>query len=164
MIPRRFFALLASTALLAACHSSETGGMPVEMYESDAGEAAVRHMIQSLPALNPGVPKNYCIVLGEITRDGMMTPATDPFVKRFADLKLEFVNALDLKAIQPDMIIVDNKNRLATYVLQLQKLRQLSAVTWEAETGWSYKHDFGREKLWLEAKDGKFSVVKAEKL
>lgn len=138
--------------------------MPVNLFEGDAGEAAIRHVIQNLPELNPGVAKNYSIVLGEISRDGMMTPATTEFMKRLADLKLEFVNAIDLKAIEPDQIVVDNKNRLATFVLQLRVLRQLSTTTWEAETGWSYKRDFGRAKLRLESKDGKVTVVASEKL
>lgn len=163
MLSRRLFASLALAAL-AGCHSSEDSGMPVHLFEGDAGESAIRHVIQNLPELNPGVPKNYSIVLGEISRDGMMTPATTEFMKRFADLKLEFVNAIDLKAIEPDQIVVDNKNRLATFVLQLRVLRQLSTTTWEAETGWSYKRDFGREKLRLESKDGKVSVVASEKL
>jgi hypothetical protein len=163
MFSRRFFALAALLAL-AGCHSSENGGMPVDLFECDAGESAIRHVIQNLPELNPGVAKNYSIVLGEISRDGMMTPATTEFVKRFADLKLDFVNAIDLKAIEPDQIVVDNKNRLATFVLQLRVLRQLSTTTWEAETGWSYKRDFGRAKLRLESKDGKVTVVASEKL
>lgn len=163
MTLRRFFALLPCL-LLAACHSSENGGMPVTMFECDAGEAVMRHVITTLPDLNPGVAKNYSIVLGEISRDGMMTPATDAFVKRFDDLKLEFVNAINLKAHDPDQIIVDNKKFLATFVLQLRVLRQLSPTTWEAETGWSYKKDFGREKLMLESKDGKITVMKVEKL
>ncbi len=138
--------------------------MPVHLFEGDAGESAIRHVIQNLPELNPGVAKNYSILLGEISRDGMMTPATTEFVKRLADLKLEFVNAIDLKAIEPDQIVVDNKNRLATFVLQLRVLRQLSTTTWEAETGWSYKRDFGRAKLRLESKGGKITVVASEKL
>lgn len=163
MTLRRFFAILPFL-LLAACHSSENGDMPVTMFECDAGEAAMRHVITNLPDLNPGVAKNYSLVLGEISRDGMMTPAEDSFVKRFDDLKLEFVNAINLKAHAPDQIIVDNKKFLATFVLQLRFLRQLSPTTWEAETGWSYKKDFGREKLVLESKDGKISVTKAEKI
>lgn len=163
MLLRRFLALAALLAL-SACHSSDDAGMPVSMFECDAGEAALRHVIQNLPDLNPGVAKNYSIVLGEISRDGMMTPGSTEFVQRFADLKLDFVNAIDLKAIEPDQIIVDNKNRLATFVLQLRVLRQLSPVTWEAETGWSYKKDFGRERIRLESKHGKISILAAEKM
>lgn len=160
---RRFTALLA-ILLLTSCHSSEDAALPVNLFECDAGETAIRHVISTLPALNPGVPKNYSIVLGEITRDGMMTPASPEFVKRFADLKLEFVSAIDLKAIEPDQIIVDNKNRLATFMLQLRVLRQLSPATWEAETGWSYKKDFGRSRLRLQEKDGRLSIINEEKL
>jgi hypothetical protein len=164
MILRRFLILISVSLLLDACHSSNEGGMPLTMLESDAGEAAIRHVITTLPNLNPGVAKNYSIVLGEISRDGMMTPASDSFVKRFANLNLEFVNAMHLKAHEPEQIIVDNKKFLATFVLQLRTLRQLSMTTWEAETGWSYKKDFGREKILLEHKEGRINVIKNEKI
>ncbi|MFM7603781.1 MAG: hypothetical protein ACKO8Z_01110 [Prosthecobacter sp.] len=150
--------------LLNACHSSDEGSLPVIMFESDAGEAVIRHVIATLPDLNPGIAKNYSIVLGEISRDGMMTPASESFVKRFANLNLEFVNAINLKAHEPDQIIVDNKNFLATFVLQLRKLRQLSAKTWEAETGWSYKKEFGHAKIFLEQMEGRINVIKDEKI
>jgi hypothetical protein len=148
---------------LAACDSSDTAPLPLHLYECDAGEAAVRHLVGALPELNPGVPKSYSIVLGEINRDGM-TPASDTFTKRFADLKLKFVNAQNLKDIEPDHTIGDPETRLAAFVLQLRNLKPTSATTWEAEAGWSYKKEFARWKLRLEVKDGKTSVVKAEKV
>lgn len=156
-------ALLAAICLgLAACDSSESK-LPVSYFENDAGEAAIRHLIASLPDLNPGVAKSYSIVLGEINRDGM-TPASDAFSARFADLKLKFVNAFNLKDVPPDHIIADPDTRLAAYVLQLRTLEQTSATTWRAEVGWSYKKEFGRLSLRLETKDGKTSVVEAAKL
>lgn len=148
---------------LAACDSSDTAPLPLKMYECDAGEAALRHLIGKLPDLNPGIVKSYSIVLGEINRDGM-TPATDTFTARFADLKLKFVNAQNLKDIEPDHTIADPDTRLAAFVLQLRKLQQTSATTWETEVGWSYKKEFGRMKLRIETKDGKASVVSEEKL
>lgn len=137
--------------------------MPLNLYECDAGEAALRHLIGSLPDLNPGVAKSYSIVLGEINRDGM-TPASDAFTKRFADLKLKFVDAQFLKDIDPDHTIADPDTRLAAFILQLRKLQPTSATTWDAEAGWSYKKEFARLKLRLELKDGKTSVVKSEKV
>lgn len=155
--------LLAALALgLSACDSSDTAALPLNMYECDAGEAAARHLISQLPELNPGVAKSYSIVIGEINRDGM-TPATDAFTARFADLKLKFINALNLKDVPPDHTIVDPDTRLACFVLQLRNLQSDSATTWSAETGWSYKKDFGRLTLRLESKDGKISVVSSEK-
>jgi hypothetical protein len=155
--------LLLSLCLgLAACDSSDTAPLPLNFYECDAGEAAVRHLITLLPDLNPGVAKSYSIVLGEINRDGM-TPATDDFTKRFADLKLKFVNAQNLKDIEPDHTIADPDTRLAAFILQLRKLQPTSATTWDAEAGWSYKKEYARFKLQLEVKDGKTRVVKAEK-
>lgn len=155
--------LLLSLCLgLAACDSSDTAPLPLNLYECDAGEAAVRHLITLLPDINPGVGKSYSIVLGEINRDGM-TPATDAFTQRLADLKLKFVNAQNLKDIEPDHTIADPDTRLAAFVLQLRKLQPTSATTWEAEAGWSYKKEYGRYKLRLEVKDGKTSVLKAEK-
>ncbi|WP_395735505.1 hypothetical protein [Prosthecobacter sp.] len=160
---RRFFLLLSLCLGLAACDSSDTAPLPLNLYECDAGEAAVRHLISSLPELNPGVAKSYSIVLGEINRDGM-TPASDAFTQRFADLKLKFINAQNLKDIEPNHTIADPETRLPAFVLQLRKLQPASASTWEAEAGWSYKKEFARLKLSLEVKDGKTSVVKAEKL
>ncbi len=151
--------LLISLCLgLAACDSSDTAPLPLNLYECDAGEAALRHLITQLPDLNPGVAKSYAIVLGEINRDGM-TPASDAFTKRFADLKLKFINAQSLKDIDPDHTIVDAESRLAAFILQLRKLQQTSATTWDAEVGWSYKKEFGRLKLRIKVKDGKTSVV-----
>lgn len=157
---RPFALLCIATALLAACDSAQND--PAK-FETDAGEAAVRHLIASLPELNPGVAKNYSIVLGELTHSGVMTPATEAFVERFADLKLEFVNAINLKVMEPGPIIVDNKTRLATFVLQLRVLSQTSETTWEAELGWSYKDKFERQKMNLERRDGKVVVTSSEK-
>lgn len=155
--------LLLSLCLgLAACDSSDTAPLPLNLYECDAGEAAVRHLITLLPDLNPGVAKSYSLVLGEINRDGM-TPATDAFTQRLADLKLKFVNAQNLKDIEPDHTIADPDTRLAAFILQLRKLQPTSATTWDAEAGWSYKKEYARYKLQLEVKDGKTRVVKAEK-
>jgi hypothetical protein len=146
---------------LTACDSSDTAPLPLNLYECDAGEAAVRHLISRLPDLNPGVAKSYSIVLGEINRDGM-TPATDAFTRRFDDLKLKFVNAQNLKDIDPDHTIVDPDTRLAAFILQLRKLQSTSATTWSAEVGWSYKKEFGRLKLRIEIKDGQASAVVEE--
>lgn len=155
--------LLLSLCLgLAACDSSDTAPLPLNLYECDAGEAAVRHLITLLPDLNPGVAKSYSVVLGEINRDGM-TPATDAFTQRLADLKLKFANAQNLKDIEPDHTIADPDTRLAAFILQLRKLQPTSATTWDAEAGWSYKKEYARYKLQLEVKDGKTRVVKAEK-
>lgn len=119
----------------------------------------MRHLISKLPALNPGVAKSHSLVLGEITKDGLMTPATDAFVARFADLNLKFINAINLKAIEPGPIIVDNRDRLAAFVLQLRSLKKTGESTWEAEVAWSYKLEVGRETIRLAAKDGKITVV-----
>jgi hypothetical protein len=158
-IMTRRTALFAALCLgLAACDSSDTARLPLNLYECEAGEAALRHLIAQLPDPNPGVAKSYSIVLGEINRDGM-TPASDAFTARFADLKLKFVNAFLLKDVPPDHIIADPETRLAAFVLQLRTLQQSSATTWRAEVGWSYKKEFGRLKLRIESKDGKTSVV-----
>ena len=159
----RRFLLISLCLSLAACDSSDTAPLPLNLYECDVGEAAIRHLIATIPELNPGVPKSYSIVLGEINRDGM-TPATDAFAKRFADLKLKFVNAQNLKAIEPDHTIAESDTRLAAFVLQLRKLQPTSATTWDAEAGWSYKKEFARMKLHLEVKDGKTTVLKSEKI
>lgn len=148
---------------LAACDTSDDGKLPVSLFECDAGEAAIRHLISKLPDLNPGIAKSYSIVLGEINRDGM-TPATDVFTARFADLKLKFVNAMNLKVVEPDATTADPDTRLAAFVLQLRTLQQTSATTWQADVAWSYKKQFERLRLQLETKDGKTSVTNTEKL
>lgn len=156
--------LLLSLCLgFAACDSSDTAPLPLNLYECDAGEAALRHLISSLPDLNPGVAKSYSIVLGDINRDGM-TPASDAFTKRFADLKLKFIDAQNLKEIEPNHTIVDAETRLAAFILQLRKLQPTSATTWDVEAGWSYKKEFARLKLRFEVKGGKTSVVSSEKI
>ncbi len=156
--------LLLSLCLgLAACDSSDTAPLPLNLYECDAGETALRHLITQLPDINPGVAKSYSIVLGEINRDGM-TPATDDFTKRLADLKLKFINAQFLKDIEPDHTIADPDTRLAAFVLQLRSLQPTSATTWDAEVGWSYKKEFARMKVQLEVKNGKTTVVSAKNL
>ncbi|MFO1482650.1 MAG: hypothetical protein U1F71_04720 [Verrucomicrobiaceae bacterium] len=160
----RCHALLAALCLgLAACDTSDDGKLPVSLFECDAGEAAIRHLISKLPDLNPGIAKSYSIVLGEINRDGM-TPATDVFTARFADLKLKFVNAMNLKVVEPDATTADPDTRLAAFVLQLRTLQQTSATTWQADVAWSYKKQFERLRLQLETKDGKTSVTNTEKL
>ena len=93
-----------------------------------------------------------------------MTPASDAFTARFADLKLKFVNAQKLKDIEPDHTIADPDTRLAAFVLQLRKLQQTSSTTWEAEVGWSYKKEFGRMKLRMDEKGGKIIVVEEAKI
>ena len=148
--------LLLPALLLCACGGSTPDPAT---FETDAGEAAVRHLISKLPPLNPGVAKSHSLVLGEITKDGLMTPATDAFVARFADLNLKFINAINLKAIEPGPIIVDNRDRLAAFVLQLRSLKKNGDSTWEAEVAWSYKLEVGRETIRLATKDGKITVV-----
>lgn len=172
-LPRRRYLLSAALNLglamvlglgLTGCDSSDGGGrMPVSLYENEAGEAALRHLISSLPDLNPGIAKSYSIVLGEINRDGM-TPASDAFTARFADLKLKFLNAQNLKDVPPDHTIVDPETRLACFVLQLRHMQQAGPTAWDIEVGWSYKKEFGRLKLRLEKKDGKLVVVQEQKL
>lgn len=148
---------------IPGCDSSDTAPLPLDLYENEAGEAAVRHLISKLPDINPGIAKSYSIVLGEINRDGMK-PASNDFSARFADLNLKFVNAMNLKDVHPDHTIVDPETRLAAFILQLRTLKQTSATTWEAEMGWSYKKEFERMKFRLDTKDGKLVVVGEEKV
>lgn len=160
MTRRLLLLLLAVSAALPSCDPATHA---TAHFECDAGEAAVRHLINALPDVNPGVDKNYSVVLGEISRTGIMTPASDAFAKRFDDLKLRFVNAINLTTIEPGPIIVDNKTRLATFVLQLRELRETAPDAWEAQVGWSYKDQFGRLKLTLAKKDGKITVTGSQK-
>lgn len=160
----RRHALFAALCLgLAACDSSDSGKIPLRDYEGPAGEAAIRHLITQLPDLNPGVPKSYSVILGEINRDGM-TPASKEFANRFADLKLKFIYAFNLQDLPPDHVVVDPETRTACFLLQIRTLEQTAPDAWTTEVAWSYKKDFGCLKLKLTQKDGKVSVIQDEKL
>lgn len=151
-------AALWSILTLTGCDSSEPGYLPTAQLEGDLGAAIMRHLIAHLPDPSPGVPKAYAMVNGEISRGGHDAMSVD-FIKRFADLKLRIISADVLTVMDPDHSVVDPETRLAPYVLQLRKVRQRSATTWEAEVGWSYKKLYERRRCGVSLKpDGSYEV------
>lgn len=150
---------LWSILTLVGCDSSEPGYLPTAQLESDLGVAVMRHLIAHLPDPSPGVPKAYAMVKGEISRGGHDAMSMD-FVKRFADLKLRIISADVLTVSDPDNSVVDPETRLAPYVLQLRKVKQTSATSWEAEIGWSYKKLYERRRYGVTLKpDGSYEVT-----
>lgn len=159
----RLAAALICLFTLAACDSGEPGGWPLDQLEGDVGEAAIRHVIANLPDPAPGVPKIYCIIIGQLTTIGTVTPARASFVKRFDDLKLNFVGAGSLKESEPDHAVVDTQSGLAPYLLQIRRIKTLDGSRFEVEAAWSYKKQFERRRLEVEQKDGRCSVIKSER-
>ncbi len=159
----RLAAALFAFIVLAACDSSEPGGWPLDQLEGDAGEAAIRHVLANLPDPAPGVPKVYCIIIGQMTTIGTVTPARAGFVKRFDDLKLKFVGAGSLKESEPDHAVVDTQSGLSPFLLQIRRIKTLDGSRCEVETAWSYKKQFERHRLEVEQKDGRCTVLKSER-
>lgn len=137
------FALLFS---MTGCDSGGDATLPVSMLENDAAEAVVRGMIDRVPDTNPGVPKSYSIILGELSRTGGYRAASAEFIARFADLGLRIISADSLSS-QPDLrAVIDPETRVAVVLLQIRSIQQTSATTSIIETGWSYKQTFSKDR------------------
>ncbi len=150
---------LTAALLLPGCDSSDSKGMPLAMYENDAGAAVIRHLIATVPDPSPGVPKSWSIVLGEVGRNGVFEPASVPFLERFQDGGRRVISARVLTNAEPDHMIIDPELRVAVYVLQLRLMSQRSADIWDIEAAWSYKKHFQRKKFEAEkAPDGTWTV------
>ncbi|SKB01117.1 hypothetical protein SAMN02745166_03312 [Prosthecobacter debontii] len=155
---RRLFSCLCLLSL-AACGPVDREGTRLSRYETDATEALVREMLRTLPDPNPGVPKSYSISLGEIVPNRDYTPASVPFLERFADLNLRLISASVLTTQQPDNIIVDPEQRIAAYVIQVRLMKSTGPDSWEYEAGWSYKKHFQR-RTWTVTRAGdKYTVT-----
>ena len=149
---------LSTLLFLTACGPSDREGVSLETYESSATEALVREIIRTLPDPNPGVTKSYSITLGEIILGRDFTPASVPFLKRFADLKLRLISAAVLTTTPPDNMIVDPDSRVAVYLIQIRQMKQMTGNTWEYEAAWSYKKVFQRQAWKVTEVNGKASV------
>jgi hypothetical protein len=163
MIGMRSWILGLGAALLmlggVGCDSSDSKGMPLAMYENEIGEAAVRHLMATVPDPSPGVPKSWSVVLGEIGRNGVFEPASVPFLERFQEGGRRVISSSVLSHAEPDHTIIDPELRVAVYVLQLRLMSQRSATVWEVEVGWSYKKFFQRRLLEVsQGPDGKWMV------
>ena len=87
------------------------------------------------------------------------TPASVPFMQRFADLKLRLISASVLTTVEPGNIIADPDLRVAAYVIQIRSMKRVDGAVWEYETAWSYKQSFQR-KRWrvTRQEDGSYKV------
>ena len=152
--------LLLPVLLLAlvACGPVDRDGVRLSSYENDASEQLVRAMLRKLPDPNPGVPKSYSIVLGEVVPNRDFTPASMPFLHRFDDLQLRLINAAVLGTTPPDQTIIDPEQRIAAYVLQIRLMRPTGTGVWEYEAGWSYKQHFQRRQWTVRETNGQFTV------
>lgn len=145
--------VLFLAAQLASCDSGEPGAISMAGYEGPEGEALVRHLIATLPLLDPAVPKSYCVVKGP-----KLASTSMKFVERMSDLKVRFVSGEVLTVRDPDKMIVDPSSNLPPVTLQLSELKRSGPQSFTAVAGWAYKKTFERRKLTLES-DGKVWVV-----
>ena len=136
---------IAMALFLTSCGPVDREGVSLASYETSATEALVREIIRTLPDVNPGVTKSYSISLGEIILGRDFTPASVPFMKRFADMKVRMVSASVLAVVPPDNMIVDPDLRVASFVIQIRTMKQTKGNEWEYEVGWSYKKLFQRQ-------------------
>jgi hypothetical protein len=150
---------IAMVLCLTACGPVDREGVSLAAYETAGTEALVREVIRTLPDVNPGVTKSYSISLGEIILGRDFTPASVPFMKRFADLKLRIVSASVLAVVQPDNMIVDPDTRVAAFVIQVRTMKQTKGNEWEYEIGWSYKKLFQRQTWTVTDNNGTFTAV-----
>jgi hypothetical protein len=165
LMNRMWMGLGAALAMLglAGCDSSDTKGMPLAMYENEAGEAVVRHLMSTVPDPAPGVPKSWSIVLGEIDRRGVFEPASVPFLEKFQDGGRRVISASVLSQAEPDNMIIDPELRVAVYVLQLRSMSQRAVDVWDVEAAWSYKKFFQRKRYEVsKGADGKWVVKEGE--
>lgn len=156
---RRFFFLAPLSFVLAACDSGEPGGASPAEYESDLGEAIVRHLLQNLPDPAPGVPKACCLVTG-----GAIEPMSVAFTKRLADLKLRFLSRDVLRFTEPGNVAVDPETGLSPYFVQIASIKSSNAAGWTADVGWSYKKTFEKLRYEVVQMEGKYQIVKTTRL
>ncbi|HSJ02857.1 MAG TPA: hypothetical protein VK956_10410 [Verrucomicrobium sp.] len=143
MISRIF--LLLSLLVLVACESGEPNKISLDDMEGAEGEAMVRHLIKTLPPIDPEVPKVYTVVKGAHLYSTSMA-----FVKRLDDLKLTFVSGEVLTMRDPDKSIVDPRSGLSPITIQLMEMKSTGTDRWDVVAGWGYKKLFERNKFRLE--------------
>lgn len=156
---RRPWILISLVSLLAACGDSDPSFVRLGDYESDAGAAIVRHLIQSLPELAPGVPKEYCVVKALDLRSTDME-----FTHQFADLKLPFVSRDVLGEQEDTHFPINPKTGLTPIMLQIARMKKLGDQAYEVEGAWAYKREFERKRFKTEFANGRWQVTELEKL
>ena len=156
---RRPWIFVTLALLLTACGASDPSFVRLGDYENDAGAAVVRQLIQSLPELAPGVPKEYCVVKALDLR------ATDmEFIQQFADLKLPFVSRDVLGEQEDTHFPINPKTGLTPIMLQIARMKKLGDNVYEVEGAWAYKREFERKRFKTELANGQWLVTELEKL
>lgn len=156
---RRPWIFVTLASLLTACGASDPSFVRLGDYENDAGAAVVRQLIQSLPELAPGVPKEYCVVKALDLR------ATDmEFIQQFADLKLPFVSRDVLGEQEDTHFPINPKTGLTPIMLQIARMKKLGDNVYEVEGAWAYKREFERKRFKTELANGQWLVTELEKL
>lgn len=150
-------AILSSLLVLAAvgCGAGDPGFVRLGDYESDPSEAVVRHLVQTLPDVTAGVPKEFCVVKALDLRSVDMD-----FSRRFADTKQTFISS-DILAEQPELHYpINPKSGLSPVLLHLRHLKKLDDHTYEIEAGWAYKRTFEMKRFRVaKAGDGPWKIV-----
>lgn len=141
------FLLLFSLFALLGCESGEPGAMSLDDMEGPEGEAMVRHLLKTLPPLDPQVPKVYSVVKGDRLYSTSMK-----FVGRMDDLRLNFVSGEVLTMRDPDKSIVDPRSGLSPVTLQMTSMKASGTDRWDVVAGWAYKKLFERSLYRLEKK------------
>ena len=144
MLAARAFFLIIISFLAAGCGRKATDAFSNSEMESAEGEALVRHVISTLPAIEPAVPKEYCIVTGPRLHSASMK-----FVRRFGDLDAKFISGDVLSVRKEDDTIISPVTGLPPLTLQILEIKRTGADTCDAVAGWAYKRQWERRKFTL---------------
>lgn len=143
--------------LATGCGQGDPAFVRLGDYECDAGEAAIRHLLKTMPDPAPGLPKDYCVLKALDQR------ATDmDFLPRFKDLNLNFISAEVLSEQPETHYPLNPKSGLSPVLLQLQMMTRPAPDRYEIDANWAFKKTFERWKLSVQQKDGKWTVADAK--
>jgi hypothetical protein len=154
----RIFSAGALLFTLSACGWGDPGFVRLGEYECEAGEAVVRHLIQTAPDLAPAVPKEYCIV-----KSRSLAPVVKEFNEHFADMKKVFVSSEGLSFNELGYP-VNPRSGLAPIVLHLVHMHLETDKSYTVEAAWAYKMAFERHKFQVKPVNGSWEVKVLEKL
>jgi len=150
---------MLSLLLIVSCDSGEPNKLSLSDYEGAEGEAIVRHLIKTLPPIDPQVPKVYTVVKGVKLQSTSMA-----FVGRFDDLKLTFISGEVLTMREPDKSIVDPRSGLSPVTLQIEDIKPADADGFDVVAGWAYKKSYERRRYKLLKTPAGYEVRGGERL
>lgn len=151
--------LVLAALFLTACDSGEPGKIPLADYEGSEGEAIVRYMIAHLPPVDPTVPKVYTVVKG-----ASLDSTKTAFVKRFDDMKLQFISGEVLGMRGVEKTPIDPRSGLSPVTLQLAEIKRGGGETFDVVAGWAYKKVWERHRYKLSKTATGYEVTKDERL